>query len=229
MTDDDGGGRDNDKPRKKRNKRGRDLLDAGLHTARQDLGMAAGLLVHSPAALDQLQLDVARGHGPGLDTLVRATGLPGSTVAKHWSEAALQAGPIADDAAATRLVVDFVARIGPELPLPEIQASNLLMELLQERERPDFPATAPAHAWVARWMGVPVAAVTDATATAFAPLQTASAVDTRVAISTDPGGYLDVLTGAVEASHGAQLDRRIKRLTSQAQVWMTGPGVENPG
>lgn len=211
---------DNDRPRKHR-KKGTDLLEAGLLTTRQDLGMAAGLLVHSPAAMDQLNLDVARGNGPGLDALVRATGLPGSTVAKHWSDAATAAGPVVTEDAARKLVVDFVARVAPELPLPEIQASNLLMELMQERERPDFPAKAPAHAWVARWMGVPVQAVVDATATAFAPVEGASALDTRVAISTDPGAFLDALAGAVEESHGAQVDRRIKRLTSQAQVWMT--------
>ncbi len=205
----------------------RALLVAALVTERQDLGMTASLLVQSPAALDQLELDVARGHGPGLDALTRVTGLPTAEVREQWEAAAMAAGPVLDEAAAARLVLDFIARIAPELPCSPHQATGLVWELLQERERPDFPADADAHRWVASVLGVGVEDAAAATEVAFVDLVHASYGDARAAVIADPGRYLDALSVAVEQRNCAEVDLRVQRLTSLLKsVLIEGCGAE---
>lgn len=205
----------------------RALLVAALVTERQDLGMTASLLVQSPAALDQLELDVARGHGPGLDALSRATGLPTARVARHWAAAAAAAGPVVDEAAAARLVLDFVMRAAPDFPISPEQATNLVWELLQERESADFPADADAHRWVAGVLGVGVEEVAAATDMAFIDLVNSSDAEARAAVTADPSWYLDELSGAVERHNRAAVDLRIQRLTSLWQSVLTeGCGAE---
>lgn len=197
------------------------LLEVGLLSARRDLGTAVRLLVTSPAALDQVSLDVARGHGPALEALMRATGLSAPRVAEAWAAAAAT-GPTGDRASAERQVVAFIARLAPDLRAPDGAVGQLVLELLEERERPDFPADAPTHAWVARWLGVSPETVHAATGDALAELEGGTARAVRVATESDGRRLLGGIAAGVAARQPAEVQARLDTLVAQGRELVHG-------
>lgn len=201
--------------------RTRALLDGGLLNRRGDLGMELGLLVDSPAAFHQISDEVAAGGGPGLDALVQATGLPHATVARAWTTTSAALPPATDADAATRFVVRFLATLAPELQVQPEHATALLDELRRERLRPDFPADAPAHLWLARWLGVPEHAVADATAELGAAGLADGAAHARLRAEHDR--LLDAIAARVAATHHAEVEQRIAALAAEVEPWLAPP------
>lgn len=207
-------------PNEARDQRARALLDVGLLAARGDLGAEMALLVRSPQAHDQLADELARGEGPGCSALVHATGCSPQLLAERWQQTAEAHGLITDQAGAMRFSMDFVSRIAPSLVVSDAQQRALLGRLQRERIDPAFPASAPTHAWLARWLGVPVEAIAAATSpeaqasAACAEAQGASASHEQIT------RCLDAIAGQVGVQHAEQITARIDHLIARASQWL---------
>lgn len=205
----------------KKKSKARALLDIGLIADRQDLAMLSSLLVRSSSAFDQMDLDAARGHGPGLEAFARATGAPVDRVSDRWRASRAALGAPADDAAAARFVADFLARLAPEVRVEPTQAANLIWRLVREPSAASDDAS--AHARVARWLGVPTEAVV--AASAFEGLDDR----TRAEIRRDPGAWLDVVAARVEAAHPVEVEARLSSVAAAARPWMPAWTVGDGG
>jgi hypothetical protein len=199
--------------------RTRALMDSGLVTARGDLGLSLSLLARSPSAFDQLSDEVERGQGPALSELARATGLPPEALAGHHRATAGAVGPAVDQDSAERFVLDMLVRMAPSLELHEDQAAAFLWQLAQEQAVD--PAAGTAHAWMERWMGVPLESVVEATAEALAPLSSDPAA-LRASLYADPDAALDTIALAIDARNRAEVDARIAELIQLALPWIPG-------
>lgn len=198
----------------------RSLIDAGVMTVRGDLGTELSLLVSSPLAHEQLSEELARGEGPGVFALSRATGVQPTELAKQWQASTEEIGTIEDTATATRFAADFLARIAPQISVePDVQ-STLLWQLQRERLDPSFPESATAHVWLSRWLGVPLPAVVQATESAMRDLDRRSELDQRVALSERSEGYLDAIAAHIAAHHEREVSEKVAALVAQASPWL---------
>jgi hypothetical protein len=194
---------------------GRALLQAQLLNADRDLGMLLALTATSPGVLDQLGLEVDAGAGPNLDAVARAMRVPRADVCAAFVAAATGEDVVADDAAALRRVVRLVEGVAPALRPDAAFTADLLWELSRERGRAEFPAVAPAHARVARWMGVPEDTVVAATGALFAEIAEAPTgpPSLRARLSADPLGIADRLADRIEAADAPAVQAQVARLT----------------
>ena len=196
------------------------LMDAGLLAARGDLGLELGLIVESPAAFDQLDDEFERGDGPAVQALVRATGIPADTLRAHWDAATEARGPVESEADATRLVVDLLVRMAPDLAGSEAQTAAWLWQLARESAGATDPASPHARAWAARWLGVPEESVEAAADVAFAELQGLSEREQRVAIMTDPERFMWIMGAELQRDHAEVVDKRIAELFEHLRPWL---------
>lgn len=198
----------------------RALLDAGMLTVRGDLGTELALLVQSPQAHDQLSTELARGSGPGLDALVRTTGIPPEELARHWQASAEATGLIASSDDAMRFTMDFTVRLAEQLSVQSDVQSALLWQLQRERLDPSFPQSAPAHEWLANWLGVPLKGAVQATEGVLRELDGRSEADQRAKLGTEAERYLAAIARHVSTHHFAEVSAKIDALIAQSEAWL---------
>jgi hypothetical protein len=118
------------------------------------------------------------------------------------------------------VVADFVARIAGDIAVSPELASDLVWRLAVERfDHADTDAV-PTHSWVARWLGVPVEAVLDASAAALTQLEGLADGARRDRIRADPNRYLLLLTVHVESAHADAVEARVRTLLRNFGPWI---------
>ncbi|MFZ5482038.1 MAG: hypothetical protein ACOZNI_35080 [Myxococcota bacterium] len=165
------------------------LLRAGLVAARRDVGLLLEGLATSPVLFDQLEQEAERGEGAQLGAVARTLRAPPAEVARAFVATRDGLGAPRDQTGAARFALDFLRAVAPAMEDDPLQAGAVLWQLARERRDPAFPRTGPAHALVARWMGVPVDVVVAAS----------EGLPDRGDIYDAPLPTLDGLAGAIAA------------------------------
>jgi hypothetical protein len=182
------------------------LLRSGLIRAHGALGARIAVLASSPAALDRLVADAARGSGEELAALARDARVPADRVAS----AVLAAWrPIRSNEDCARVLLRMLADLAPDVtPDPDFTADvleRLRLETAQGR------ADGRAIRGFSAWMGVPRAGAARVVATVLAP------VAGRPALHASPLGWSDSLADALADGYPAAIDARAAELDAEAR------------
>jgi len=195
----------------------RTIIEAAVMERQSDVGLQLQLLAESPTAFNQLDHDVALGHGRALDSLTNVLGTPSKEIATLWENARAGHDDINDSVASSAVVEAFAGLVYPRIEVQDLVLADFVWQMVVESQQ-EQEMSGTTQAWLGGLLGVPVIGVNASVKHTLAGLGCTDLESARKRVYGDPDLVVAGLSRTIEARYTEEIQKQLDSLLGAGTI-----------